>query len=172
MVSPEMIRAYPFFSGFTLDQVVDLSMAARELEVDAGYTFINENQEVHHFYLIREGKASICIAVPHRSIKHTFQQQIYRDLITEDVVVSTLEDGELFGWSAIIPPHEATASVKAASPCRVIEFDYQALAPKFEENCCLGHLLTVKAAQVVRERLRDLRIEYIVPLSERLAVTV
>jgi CRP-like cAMP-binding protein len=172
MVSPEMIRAYPFFSGFTLDQVVDLSMVARELEVEPGYTFINENQEVHHFYLIRDGKASICIAVPHRQIEHTFQQQIYRDLVTEDVIISTLEDGELFGWSAIIPPHEATASVKAITPCRVIEFDYLALTPKIEENCCLGHLLTLKAAQVVRERLRDLRVENLVSISEMVADTV
>jgi len=166
MVSPEMIRAYPFFSGFSMDEVAELSMAARELKVDSGHVFFTENQEIHHFYLIRNGKVAITLAIPSRKTNHSFQQQILRELATEDLSISTLQNGEMFGWSAIIPPHVTTAAVKAIVPTSVIEFDYQLLTPVFEENCTMGHLLVLKAAQVVRDRLRNLRIELIAPLSE------
>lgn len=168
MVSPETIRAYPFFSGFSYNQIVELSMAAIELEVEPGYTFIREDQEIHHFYLVVEGKVSICVSIPHRDVVHTFQQQILRELITEDVVISTLGRGEWFGWSAIIPPQVSTASVKAVTPCRVIEFDFQALEARFGDNCGLGQLLTLRAAQIVRQRLRDLRIELVASNSEKI----
>jgi len=49
-----------------------------------------------------------------------------------------------------------------------LEFDYQALEPIIEEECCFGHLLTLKVAQVIRGRLRDQRIENLAELVIRL----
>jgi CRP-like cAMP-binding protein len=74
--------------------------------------------------------------------------------------------GDVFGWSGLIPPTRATASAKAITDCRVLIFDSQELLKMFDEDCQLGYVMTVKAAGVIRERLRDMRIESLVHLAE------
>jgi hypothetical protein len=65
----------------------------------------------------------------------------------------------VFGWSALVPPHDATTSGKATTPCRVVAFNAQELQRTFVEDSDFGYLMIQKMAQVVRDRLRDLRTE-------------
>jgi CRP-like cAMP-binding protein len=159
MVPIELIRRYPFFAGFNQDQVTDLADVANQVSVQAGYKFIKEGEWLTNFYLVLEGTVGIIIKVPDREMDQSLTRQITNNLITRDITVSSVGEGEMFGWSALVPPNISTANVKALTPCRVLEIDYQALKPIIEEDCCFGHLLTLKAAQVIRGRLRDRRTE-------------
>ncbi|MGD2157974.1 MAG: hypothetical protein PVG32_13955, partial [Anaerolineales bacterium] len=58
-----------------------------------------------------------------------------------------------------VPPHKATASAKAQTDCRVITFDCDKLLDVFVEDCEFGYTMAQKAAQVIGQRLRDIRIE-------------
>lgn len=162
MVPIELIRRYKFFAGFSHDQIVDLSIAAEHVFVETGHQFIYEGERLTNFYLVLEGAVGIIIKVPDREMEQSLTRQITNNLITKDVTVSTVGEGEMFGWSALVPPNISTANAKALTACRVLEVDYQALEPIIEEDCCFGHLLTLKAAQVIRERLRDKCIESLV----------
>jgi CRP-like cAMP-binding protein len=144
MVSPELIRRYPYFSGLTADQIVALAKSAEELAVSGGHYFHHEGDELKFFYLILEGEVNLISTLPQKG---------------REVVVSTLGSGDVFGWSALLPPHSATAVAKAAVPTRLVAFDCQELLAKFEEDCRFGYLMMQKTAQLIRERLNDLRIE-------------
>jgi len=159
MVSIELLRRYPFFAGFSQEQVANLANVAEEVSVKAGHKFINEGEQLTNFYILLEGTVGIVIKVPDEDMEQSLTRQITNTLITRDVTVSTVGEGEMFGWSAIVPPNTSTANAKALASCRVLEFDYQALKPIIDEDCCFGHLLTLKAAQVIRNRLRDKHIE-------------
>ena len=162
MVPIELIRRYPFFAGFSQDQITDLADVANQVSAKAGYKFIKEGERLTNFYLVLEGTVGIIIKVPDREMEQPLTRQITNNLITKDVTVSTVGEGEMFGWSALVPPNVSTANAKALTACRVLEVDYQALEPIIEEDCCFGHLLMLKAAQVIRERLRDKCIESLV----------
>lgn len=159
MVPIELIRRYPFFAGFSHEQLIDLSMVAEEVSVKAGHQFLSEGERLTNFYLVLEGSVGIIIKIPDGDLEQSLTRQITNNLITRDVTVSSVGEGELFGWSALVPPNISTSNAKALTPCRVLEIDYQALQPIIEEECCFGHLLTLKAAQIIRDRLRDKRIE-------------
>ena len=159
MVSIELLRRYPFFAGFNNKQLADLAKIAEEVSAKAGYRFVNEGEYLTKFFIVLEGIVGIVIKVPDREMEQSLSRQITNNLLTRDVTVSTVGEGEMFGWSALVPPNISTANSKALASCRVLEFDYQALKPIIEEDCCFGHLLTLKAAQVIRGRLRDQRIE-------------
>ena len=75
------------------------------------------------------------------------------------MVVSTVGTGDIFGWSGLVPPYKATAGTKALTPCRVIAVGSKELRAVFEQDYKFGYVMTQKAAQVIRDRLRDLRIE-------------
>jgi CRP-like cAMP-binding protein len=144
MVSPELLRRYPFFSGLTLEHIVLLAKTAEEAEVAAGHYFHHEGDDLRSLFLIVEGEVNVITRLPQKG---------------KEVVLSTMGVGDVFGWSSLVPPHSATAGAKAVTPCQLVEFDRDELLQKFEEDCRFGYVMMQKIAQLVRERLNDLRIE-------------
>jgi CRP/FNR family cyclic AMP-dependent transcriptional regulator len=159
MISPELIRRYPFFAGLNHDYVGTLAKVADEVSVDTGHCFFREGDELKKLYLVVEGAVGLVIQVPDRDQVQPLSGQLTGKLTTKDVTVSTVGTGGVFGWSALIPPHEATAGAEALTACGVIALDCEELRPILEEDRNLAYLMTLKTAQIVRGRLRDLRIE-------------
>jgi CRP-like cAMP-binding protein len=159
MVSAELLRRYPFFAGLSHERIVDLSKIADELSVDEGYNFFHEEDELDRFYLVLEGAVAIVFELPERDVKHKISEQFAREMKTIDVTVSTVGTGDVFGWSGLVPPHKATAGAKSLTACRVVALECGKLRDLFEEDYQFGFLMTRRAAQVMRDRLRDLRIE-------------
>ena len=159
MVSVELLRRYPFFAGLNYEQLRVLAMAADEHSVDPEHTFVHEEESLSNFFLLLEGTAALSIKIPDREVKQSNNNHITGDFITRDITVGTLGAGEIFGWSALIPPHEPTASAKALKPCRVVSFSTEKLQQPMAEDCSFGHAMTLRAAQIIRERLRGRRIE-------------
>lgn len=159
MISPEILRRYPFFAGLNNEQLILIAGVAEEKRVDNGYVFFRENEELKRFYLVLEGAVSIIIEVPDRDIKQPVSKQLLGEMKMRDVTISTVGSGNIFGYSGLIPPHCASAAAKALSFCRVIEFDTARLMDEFEKDCAMGFIITQRAAQVIANRLRDMRIE-------------
>ena len=159
MVSPELLRRYPFFAGLSHGHISTLAKLADEITVEAEEYFFHEEDELNRFYLLLEGAVSIVIELPERNVDHKVSDQFMRDMKTRDVIVSTIGSGDVFGWSGLIPPYRATAGSKALTSCRVVAIESTELLNIYEEDCQFGLLMTQKAAQVIRDRLRDLRTE-------------
>jgi CRP/FNR family transcriptional regulator, cyclic AMP receptor protein len=159
MISPEVIRRYPFFAGLGHEHIMLLAKVAEEMTLDAGEYLFHEGDQLDHFYMVLEGAAAIVIEVPASNVDHKLSEQFTGEMQTKDVVISAIGPGEVFGWSALVPPHDATTSGKTTTACRVVAFDAQELLRIFVEQCDFGYLMIQKMAQVVRDRLRDLRIE-------------
>jgi CRP-like cAMP-binding protein len=164
MISPELLRRYPFFAGLEESQIVSLAQVANEEQVDEGHYFFHEDDKLDTFYLVVEGEVAVIIEVPDQTVEQKVSGQLMGELQTKDIVISTVGPGEVFAWSGLVPPHEATGAAKANSACRVVAFDGVQLRQKFEEDCQFGYVMMQKAAQVSRGRLRDLRIESLASL--------
>jgi CRP-like cAMP-binding protein len=159
MISPELIRRFPFFAGLNHDYTFTLAKVANELSVEAGHCFFQEGDELNELYLVLEGSVAIVIDVPDRSLAQPLAWQLNGKLNSKGITVSTVGTGEVFAWSALVPPRKSTASAKAITSCRVAAFDMEQLKPILEEDCRFAYLMILKAAQIVRQRLRDRRIE-------------
>jgi CRP/FNR family cyclic AMP-dependent transcriptional regulator len=159
MISPQLIRRYPFFAGLDHNYVGTLAKLADEVSVEARHCFFGEGDELKKLYLVVEGAVGIVMGVPDRDAAQPLSGQLTGKLTTKDITVSTVGTGGVFGWSALIPPYISTASAKALTSCRTIALDCEKLKPIFEEDRNLAYLMTLKAAQIVRGRLRDIRIE-------------
>jgi CRP-like cAMP-binding protein len=166
MISTELIRRYSFFAGFSRDQVTTLATIAEEKALQPGDFVFYEGDELKHFYLVIEGKVDIVVGIPDRTKKHSLSGQLTRDIETVNITLSTIQPGDVFGWSGLVPPHQSTASAVAVTNCRVVFFDCDKLLQIFDEDKCFGYIMTQKIARVIRRRLRDMHIE---SLSSRLA---
>lgn len=144
MVSPELLRRFPIFGCITMDNISELAKCAEEKTIQGDQIINREGDELRYLYLLLEGEVAIVSFLPKNG---------------DEVVHSTIGVGELFNWSALIPPHTATASTKTIAPSRVVAFDAVVLRQKFTDDCAFGYQMVLNIAQVIRDRLNALLIE-------------
>jgi CRP/FNR family transcriptional regulator, cyclic AMP receptor protein len=159
MISPEMLRRYPFFAGLDHEQLAALAMMATELRVEQGRYLFHEGDVLASFYLVLEGSVAIILEVPAINVEQTVAQQLTGQLQTTAVTISNLGPGDPFGWTAVSSTRGATAGAVALSDCRVVAFDRQKLLAAFEADCAFGYRMLQQIVQVAQQRLHDMRVE-------------
>ena len=89
-------------------RLVDLALVA---DYAAGETILREGAAVPFLGLVEAGRVALRLHVPGRG-SHT---------------ITTIEAGELLGWSAVVPPYRATSQAVALEPTRIRGWDAAAL---------------------------------------------
>jgi CRP-like cAMP-binding protein len=134
-------------------------MIANEESVEAGHYFFHEGDMLNKLFLVIAGTVDIVVGVPDRNETQGTANQILGDLITEDITVSTVSPGQIFAWSALIPPHKSTAGAIAATSGIVVTFHREDFIEIYRSDCEFGYLMLEKVSGVIRQRLRDMRIQ-------------
>lgn len=165
MVSPELIRRYPFFAGLKHEHIAALADAAVEQAVNADHIFFREGETLEQFFFLLEGAVAIVIELPDNNEKQPVSGQLLGTFHNKDVVVSTVGPGEVFGWSGLVPPPMTTAKAKALTTCRVLVFDCPPLLQAFSQDCEFGYLMMQRAARVIRNRLHDMHIQSLASIA-------
>ena len=156
VISNDMISRYPFFADFNHDQITVLASVAEGITKQSGEYIFHEGDDLCCFYIVVEGAVGVVYEAPQKEVQEK----------TEDVIFSAIGPGGAFAWSALVPPHKATASTKALSPCWLVSFDCKKLIERFESDSEFGYRMLMKVAQISRDRLRDTRIETLVFTSK------
>lgn len=151
-ISSDMISRYPFFVDFNHDQISILANVAEGITKQTGEYIFHEGDDLEYFYIVIEG----AVGVVYEALQMDGNEQ------RNDVLFSAVGPGGTFAWSSLVPPHKATASTKALSPCWLICFDRKKLIEIFEKDYEFGYRMLIKVAQISRDRLRDTRIESLV----------
>ena len=73
--------------------------------------------------------------------------------------LGTIEEGQLFSWSAVFSPYISTAWVMATCPTKVLAIDAKKLNLEIEKNCEFGFKTMSKIAQTISHRLSDTRFQ-------------
>jgi CRP/FNR family cyclic AMP-dependent transcriptional regulator len=145
MVSPELLRRFPFFAGLTDEEIKSIAMISDEKKYDVNTFIFREQGKAENLFLLVEGNVDIMINTDEEGL----QQE----------TVSTLSHGDVFCWSSIVEPYVLTGSGFAATPVTVIAMDGAALRALFELDCHLGFSVLQKAATIISSRLKDTRIQ-------------
>jgi CRP-like cAMP-binding protein len=164
MISPEIIRRYPFFAGLNHQQIEALAKTADEIGVEPGFYFFHEGEKLYEIFLLREGAVEIVIEVPDRELSESVANQLTGEFMSHSAVVSTVGTGDVFGWSSLVSPHISSAGARAITACTVVAFNCDRIRELFDEDPLFGRILIEKVAHVTAARLSDLRIE---SLSQR-----
>lgn len=159
MISIELLKRYPFFASLNNGQLKYLADVGKVFEVEEGYRFFEEGYELDTFFLVDDGRIAITMEVTDHSVIQPLSNQLTNSLINKEVTVCTLGNGEIFGWSAIVPPYKSTASARAIRMSRIVAFDCTKLRPQYKEDCHFAYMMLLKASQVIRQRMRDMRME-------------
>ncbi|HWR52833.1 MAG TPA: cyclic nucleotide-binding domain-containing protein [Bryobacteraceae bacterium] len=138
-----ILAQHPFFEGLDTGYIKLLTGCASNVRFDAGAYIFREAEEADCFYLIRQGKVALEIRAPQRP----------------PLVIETLEEGEILGWSWVIPPYYWRFDARVVEPVRAFALDGKCLRGKCEKDHDLGYELLKRFSHIVDERLQTTRLQ-------------
>jgi CRP-like cAMP-binding protein len=138
-----IIAEHPFFSGLESYYIDFLVGCAANVRFQAGTYIFKEGGEANEFYLIRAGKVALEMFAPQH----------------KPIIVSTLGEGDILGWSWLLPPYQWKFHARSIQDTRAIALDGKCLRTKCEQNHDLGYELLKRFAHIVDQRLEATRLQ-------------
>jgi CRP-like cAMP-binding protein len=146
-----ILAEHPFLSGLG-DRHLDLLVGcASNVRFDAGQFILREGEEANQFYLIRHGKVALEVLAPGHG----------------PIIILTLGEGEVLGWSWLVPPYRWRFDARAVEPTRAIVLDGKCLRTKSEEDHDLGYELLKRFAHIIEKRLAATILQLLMAICER-----
>jgi CRP/FNR family cyclic AMP-dependent transcriptional regulator len=139
MSGPPLLE-HPFIAG--LPHAAELAGRARHIAFTPGTRLFDEGAEADRFWLIQTGRVALDLHVPGR----------------DDVVIETLGDGDVLGWSWLFPPYRWHFGARAVAATGAVEFDAHAVRAVCDADPLLGYALTRRFLGIMLDRLQSTRI--------------
>jgi CRP/FNR family cyclic AMP-dependent transcriptional regulator len=149
MISPELLRRYPFFGTLSDEQLRQIAMIAEEETHDEGKTLLKEKAPADDLYLLIKGSVDLIFTV----------DEEYRPDRHKEFTVGEINPGELFGISALIEPYVYTSDARTARSVQVIHIDGATLRQRCAADPSLACHLYSQVAKLALERLNATRIQ-------------
>lgn len=140
-----IIRGHVFFKDLKEEYLALIVGCAKNVIFKEGEIILEEGKPADYFYIIRSGLVAIEIQIGTHN----------------PITIQTISEGDILGWSWLIPPHNNRFNCRAVKPTRTIAFDGKCLRGKCEENHDLGYDLLKRLARVFAQRLEATRLQLI-----------
>ena len=138
-----ILSEHPFLKGLDPRIIQLIVGCASNLRFNAGEYLFREGQEAGQFYIIRYGKVAIELAAAQRGV----------------INIQTVGEGEILGWSWLIPPYLWRFDGRAVELTRVIALDGKCLRAKCEEDRQLGYEFLKRFSHIIAQRLEATRLQ-------------
>ncbi len=139
----KILIQHPFVEGLPSEHIQLILGCAKNVVFEPGKYLFKENEEANSFYIIRSGKVALEIYSPE----------------VGSIIIQTLGDGEIIGWSWMVPPYQWRFDARAIELTRVIELDGTCLRNKCETDPSLGYEIMKRLANVFEQRINAMRIQ-------------
>ena len=143
MVSPEVLRRYPYFAGIGEATLKAIAMIAEEESVAAGTQLFSEGDKVAALSVIVRGEIDIQYLLGNGELR----------------TVDTLMDGELLCWSALVEPFKCTATATAVKKTELVSIAADKLRELCDNDPLLGDKLGLRVAKLLAHRLESTRLQ-------------
>ncbi|HSE50351.1 MAG TPA: cyclic nucleotide-binding domain-containing protein [Terriglobales bacterium] len=138
-----IIAEHPYLSGIDPQWIELLSGCAANRKYEPGSYIFREGQEANEFFLVRSGRIAVEMAMPNH----------------DPITVATVLDGDVLGWSWLLPPYQWKFQGRVVEPTRVFALDGKCLRQKCEANHDLGYELLKRFCKIIDRRLDQARFQ-------------
>jgi CRP-like cAMP-binding protein len=141
----DLLLDVPSFLGMAPEHRELIAGCATNRVFADGELLAREGEPANAFYVLREGGVALETYVPQGG----------------SLVIETLHEQDLVGWSWLVPPYRTAFDVRAVGAVHAIAFDGECLRGKCEHDAALGYDLMRRFAPVIVERLQATRLRLI-----------
>jgi len=138
-----ILEKHPFFAGLARPYLELITGCASNLRFKQGEFVFREGDEAKQFFVIREGAVALEVFVPGSG----------------SVTIQTVEEGDVVGWSWLVPPYRWHFTGRVVAPVRVIALDGKCLRDKCELDHDLGYEFLKRFSNIMLERLQATRVQ-------------
>jgi CRP/FNR family cyclic AMP-dependent transcriptional regulator len=138
-----IIRQHPFLQGLEPQYLRLIVGCASNVRFKAGQSLFREGEEASQFYMIRQGKVALQISAAPRTV----------------ITLQTVREGDILGWSWLVPPYRWHFDARALDATRAIALDGKCLRAKSEEDHNFGYEMMKRFSNVMVERLEATRLQ-------------
>jgi CRP/FNR family transcriptional regulator, cyclic AMP receptor protein len=139
----DLVAELPTFEGLLPAQLELIAGCGGNRVFEAGEYLAREGDEADTFFAIRHGRVALEIAAPGRGA----------------LMIATLGEGAVVGWSWLFPPHRWSFDARALERVRAVAFDGACLRGKCDADHELGYELMRRFAAVMLDRLQTTRLQ-------------
>jgi CRP/FNR family cyclic AMP-dependent transcriptional regulator len=138
-----ILAEHPFFRGLKEDHLSLIVSCASNVRFDAGKYILREGEDANQFYLIRFGKVALELVTPNKG----------------PMIIETLDQGDILGWSWLIPPYTWHFDARAIELTRAIALDGKCLRKKVEADHELGYVVMKRFSELMVQRFQVTRLQ-------------
>jgi CRP/FNR family cyclic AMP-dependent transcriptional regulator len=136
-----LMEEIPALAGLAPEHRALIAGCGTNAVIEDGEHLFRESDPADTFYAIRRG--AVALEFPIRG--------------SDKMVIETLTEGDVIGWSWLFPPHRIRFDARAIGDLHVITFDGACLRGKCQEDHDLGYELMERFAEIIIERLQATR---------------
>jgi len=140
MVSTEVLKSFSLFSGLTQTELAGIAKLCQERAYKGDSVIFTIGGSATDVYLLETGKVDIQIE---------FKIYDYEVMTT----VYKVGRGEIFGWSALVPPHRLTASARCEGKADVIMINGKELMEFLEKDKRIGYVVMKNLSAIISSRV-------------------
>ncbi len=138
-----LITELPTFAGLDPGYLELIAGCGSNRVFEAGEHLAREGDPADAFFAIRHGRVALELTAS----------------ASGPLMISTLGEGAVVGWSWLFPPHRWSFDARALEQTRVVAFDGACLRGKCDADHELGYALMQRFAAVLLDRLQATRLQ-------------
>ncbi|MBN9391410.1 MAG: cyclic nucleotide-binding domain-containing protein [Chloroflexi bacterium] len=139
----EILVRHPFFHQLNPDQLREIALHCEQLNYETGEYIFKEGKKADRFFLVLHGQVALEIHDPGRG----------------PLIIQTLCDEDLMGWSWLFSPNRWHFDARAVKPTRLLAIEGSWLHEQIEADPKLGYLFMSRVAQIMFDRLQATRLQ-------------
>ncbi len=138
----EFLEAQPFFKGLPPHYLTLLASHASLATYNPQQRVFKQDTTADKFFIVRQGKVTLEIPA----------------VSGEPLTIQTVGDGQLLGWSWLIPPYRWLFDARAITQSTLVMMDGEKLRAACDSDPKLGYDLLRRFAVLMAERLSASRL--------------
>lgn len=149
MISPELLRRYPFFGFLTSQQLKDIAMITDEVELKSSEKLYESSQAADSLYLLMHGGIDLYYIVLDENEPD----------LSKEFLIGEVNPGDAFGFSSLIEPYIYTTSAVITKDGKALRVNVNELRKFFvdEKEMALGFM--TETAKAIMQHLQATRVQ-------------
>jgi CRP-like cAMP-binding protein len=148
MISPELLRRYPFFGPFEDKEQKEIAMMAEERDVAEGTVLFEIDSPADAFYLLISGGVDL----------YDISIDEHDPSLRKEFFVGEVDPGEMLSISALVEPYQNTAQARVNNSSHIVYIDAARLRAFSQESPAFGYKLMHQVARLALDRLAETRV--------------
>jgi CRP-like cAMP-binding protein len=149
MISPEILRRFPFFAHFNEAQLVEIAMVADLVALPKGAVIFEECNPADAMYVLVTGEVELYYKV----------EEEHKPEFTKEFEVGHINPGEILSLSALIEPYVTNSGARTTAVSTLVEINAPAFRELMEKDWHIAYLTMHKLAKAIMERLAFTRVQ-------------